>query len=90
MDAFGDGLVGMNVDNGFETGRLLVPEQDAEELIVDEFFDAFGDAAEEFVTSEDGSEFAADFEEEREGLMLLVRVDWRGLRAGCGTVAGRA
>jgi hypothetical protein len=66
---------------------LLVPEQDAEELIVDEFLDAFGDAAEEFVASEDRSEFAADVEEEGEGLMLLMRGDRGGLGAGRGTVA---
>jgi hypothetical protein len=49
----------------------FVPEHDRENVVVDELFDALGDAAKELVAVEDGGELAADVVEKREGIGLL-------------------
>ena len=50
---------------------LLVPEHDAEHVILYDLLDALGDAAKELFTVKDGGDFAADFVQERESIGLF-------------------
>jgi hypothetical protein len=51
----GDGFVVVFGEGAFEMGVGFVPEHEIEEVVVDDGFDAVGDAEEEFVAVEDGS-----------------------------------
>ena len=66
-----DGLFVLDAEDTFKMGRLLVPEHDIEEMIVNQFAHAISDAAEKFFASEDRSELAADQMEEGEGFVAL-------------------
>jgi hypothetical protein len=50
---------------------LLVPEHDAENVILDDFLDALRDAAEELFAVKDRGDLAADFVEQSESLGLF-------------------
>jgi len=49
----------------------FVPKHDAKNVVVDEFLDALRYAAQQFFAIEDGSDFAADFVEQRQRVGLL-------------------
>jgi hypothetical protein len=61
---------------------LLVPEHDAENVILDDFLDALGDAAEELFAVKDGGDFAADLIEQSERIGLLRVREEKALRNG--------
>ena len=83
-----DGFFVMPGEGDFQLGGIFVPEHDVEEVVVDDFLDAIGDALEKFVAGEDGGQFAADVKQQREGLVLLNRGNRRmpgwGLSRGIG------
>src|ERR1700676_697564 len=88
LDARGNGVFITHGENGFQELSAFIPEHDAEDVIVDDSLDAFGDAAQEFFTVEDGGEFMAHFVKERKGVGL------RGGKEGghngiCGSTLGK-
>src|SRR5260370_1109194 len=48
-------------ENALQQLRLLIPEHDAEDVIIHNLLDAFGNAAKELFPVKDGGDFAADF-----------------------------
>lgn len=85
-----DGFFVMSGKGDFQLGGIFVPEHDVKEMIVDNFFNAIGDALEQLVAGEDGGQFAADVKQQREGLVLLEGGGRRmpGLRVSGGVAHG--
>jgi hypothetical protein len=54
--------------NDFELRGLFVPQHHAKEVVVHDLLDAVGNAAEEFIAIENGSDFLADLGKQREAL----------------------
>ncbi len=80
--ARGNRITAAHGENALQMLGLLVPQHDAEDVILDDFLDAFGDAAKELLAVKDGSDFAADFVKQGEGIGLVrVRKD-HALRDG--------
>ena len=75
-----DGILVAHGKSTFEELGLFVPEHDAEDVIVDDFLDALGDAAQEFFAVQNGGELAAHFVEEQEGLGLFRMRGEKALR----------
>src|SRR5260370_2422153 len=69
--ARGDGVAIAHDEGAFEVLRFLIPQHDAENVIVNEFLDALRDATEELFAVEDRRDFAADFVEQRKRIGLL-------------------
>ncbi len=67
----GNGIAIAHDESAFEMLRFFIPQHDGENVIVDEFFDALSDLAKQLFAVEDGSDFAADFVEQRESVGLL-------------------
>ena len=84
LKARGDGFVGAHGEDAFEQLGLLVPEHDAEDVVVDHFLDALGDAVEKFFALQDGGELAAYLvqEHERFGLLRMREEKTLGHRIG--------
>src|SRR5882672_2700234 len=66
-----DGILVAHGKSTFEELRLFVPEHHAEDMVVDDFLDALGDAAQEFFAVENRGELAAHLVEEQQGLSLF-------------------
>ena len=62
--------------------RLLVPEHNAENVILHDLLDALGDAAKKFFAVEDGGYFAADVVEQSERIGLIRMRKEQALRDG--------
>jgi hypothetical protein len=69
--AQGNGVFAAHGKGGLQKLRLLVPEHDAEHVVVDNFPDALGNAAKKFLTVENGGQLAADFVKQGKGFRLL-------------------
>ena len=74
---------GAHGESALQELRPFIPEHDAEDVIVHNFFDAFGDAAKELFAVKDGGDFAADFVQERKRIGLLgigsEQAGWNGV-----------
>src|SRR6266850_1286623 len=75
-----DGILVAHGKSTFEELRLFVPEHHAEDMVVDDFLDALGDAAQEFFAVENRGELAAHLVEEQEGLGLFRMRGEKALR----------
>src|SRR5713226_6851450 len=69
--ARGNGIAAAHGEYAFQMLGLLVPEHDAENVILDDFLDALRDAAEELFAVKDRCDLAADFVEQSESLGLF-------------------
>jgi hypothetical protein len=69
--ARGNGVAITQGEGTFQVLGLFVPEHDTENVVVNELFDALGDAAEQLFAVEDRGDFPADFVEQSEGVGLL-------------------
>src|SRR5437870_2396048 len=54
----GQGVARAHREDGFKKLRLLVPKHDAEHIVVDDFFDALGDAPQKLFAVENGGQLA--------------------------------
>src|SRR5437667_11283178 len=72
--ACGQGVARAHREDGFKKLRLLVPKHDAEHIVVDDFFDALGDAPQKLFAVENGGQRAAHIVKERQRLSLLGEV----------------
>jgi len=84
LEANGDGILIAHGKNAFQKLRLFVPEHDAEDVVVDHFLDAFGNAVEKFFAFQDGGELAAHLVEKHQRLRLLRMREKEALRYGIG------
>src|SRR6266850_4279327 len=66
-----DGILVAHGKSTLEELSLFIPEHDAEDVIIDDFLDALGHAAQEFFAVQNGGELAAHLVEEQEGLGLF-------------------
>ena len=78
--ARGNGIVTAHGEDRFQKLGLLVPQHDAEHVVVHNFLGARGDAPEKLFAVENGSQLAADFVKERQCLGLLRVGDKQALR----------
>ncbi len=75
-----DGILVAHGKSTLEELSLFIPEHDAEDVIVDDFLDALGHAAQELFAVQNGGELAAHFVEEQEGLGLFRMRGEKALR----------
>jgi hypothetical protein len=78
----GNGVFVTHGKDAFELLNRLVPEHDREDVVVDQLFHAFGDAAQQFRAVENGGDLVADLVEQRERLSLLRLLHKEGRRNG--------
>ena len=83
------GIAAAHGENAFQMLGLLIPEHDAENIILDDFLDALRDAAEELFAVKDGCDFAAHFVEQSERIGLLRVGKEKALRDGVGVTQQR-
>jgi len=69
--ARGNRVTAAHGEDAFQMLGLLVPEHDAEDVILDDFLDALGDATKEFFAVEDRGHFAADLVKQGKGIGLF-------------------
>ena len=74
--------------DGLEQLRIFVPDHHAEDFVVDEAFDPFGDGAKQNGVADVGREVAADILQEGEGSGLFGGTDEQGGRQGVGVPEG--
>ena len=66
-----DGVVRAHREGAFKKLGLLVPQHDAEHVVVDDFFDALGDPPQKLLAVQNGGQLAAHFMKQRQRLSLL-------------------
>src|SRR4030095_9439683 len=67
----GDGVFIVHSENAFQKLRFLVPQDHGEDVVVDDFLDALGNAAQKLFAIEDRSELAAEIVEQAQRFRLL-------------------